>query len=98
MYPLKKPKTRPKLLSTDPNPDQVTAFLIALLMLIIINRVTINIKIPKPISATNFDSMYSCTQGFNLGTNIIVIIKEINHLEKDSRLNVKPFAAHCAIE
>ena len=33
--PLKIPKIKPKVLSTAPNPDQVTALLIALLMLII---------------------------------------------------------------
>jgi len=52
------------------------------------------IKIPKPISAINFDSIKSCTQGFSFGTRTIVITKAINHFEKDNKLNVKPLAAH----
>ena len=56
-YPLKIPKIKPKVLSTEPRPDQVTALLIALPILIITKRETIYMKIPKPISAINFDSI-----------------------------------------
>ena len=86
------------LLTNAPRPDHVTALPIALPMLIIIKREMIYIKIPRPISAINSDSIYSCIHGFNLGTKIIVIIKASNHLEKDNKLIVNPFAAHCAIE
>ena len=97
-YPLKIPKIKPKVLSTAPNPVQVTALPAALPILIIIKSEIMYIKTPKPISAINFDSIKSCTQGFSFGTKIIVITKAINHFEKDNKLNVKPFAAHCAME
>ena len=58
-YPLKIPKIKPKVLSTDPNPEYVTALFIAFPIFIIIKREIIYIKIPKPISAINFDSIYS---------------------------------------
>ena len=91
--PLKIPKIKPKVLSTVPNPEYVTALLIALPILIITKSETIYIKIPKPISVINFDSTYYCTQGLNFGTNIIVITKARSHFEKDNKLIIKPFAA-----
>ena len=36
--------------------------------------------------------------GIDLGTKTIVIIKASNHFEKDSKLLINPFAAHCAME
>ena len=56
IYPLNIPKIKPKVLSTDPRPDQVTALPIALPILIITKSETMYIKTPKPISAINFDS------------------------------------------
>ena len=57
IYPLKIPKIKPKVLSTEPKPDQVTALPIAFPILIMIKSETIYIKIPKPISVINFDSI-----------------------------------------
>ena len=50
-------KINPKDLSTVPKPDQVTALLIALLILIITNRDNINIETPKPTSIIKSDSI-----------------------------------------
>ena len=53
MYPLKKPKNSPKVLSIEPTPVQVTALLNALPITIIKNKVKINITIPRPTLLTN---------------------------------------------
>ena len=47
IYPLNIPKIKPKVLSTEPSPDQVTTLLIALPILIIMKSETIYIKIPN---------------------------------------------------
>ena len=53
MYPLRKPNIKPKLLSTDPTPVQVTALLRDFPIRIVIKSVIENIPKPNPMLFIN---------------------------------------------
>jgi hypothetical protein len=91
---LKTPKIKPKDLSIEPIPVQVTALLKDLPTSIRINKDKIKIKIPKPMLFKNSDSIYSETHGRSFGTKIIVIITDKTHFIKDIKLNENPLAKH----
>ena len=57
MYPLKKPNNKPKVLSIEPTPVQVTALLNDFPAIIVMNKVQIKIMIPIPKLFINGDSM-----------------------------------------
>ena len=58
------------------------------------NIVKTKTTIPIPRLLINSDSMYTLTQGCNLGTKIIVIIMAKTHFINEIKLNEKPFKKH----
>ena len=94
MYPLNKPKIIPKDLSTDPRPVHLTVLPSDLPKTILRNRVIIKTKTPIPILFINSDSIYSLTQGCNLGTKTIVAIIETTHLSEERKLKENPWDKH----
>ena len=88
------PNNKPKVLSIEPTPVQVTALLKAQPKTIVKNNVKTKITTPIPTLLTKSDSIYSLTHGWNLGTKIMVIINAKTHLRNETRLKKKPLAKH----
>ena len=63
MYPLKTPNNKPKLLSIEPTPVQVTALLKDFPINIVMKRVIAKIAIPKPTLFINSESIKLLTVG-----------------------------------
>jgi hypothetical protein len=98
MYPLKKPNIKPKLLSIDPTPVQITALPKVFPISIVEKRVKINIATPNPMLFTKSDLIYSLTIGCNLGTRIMVITVDRTHFINEIKLKEKPFKKHCTTQ
>ena len=98
IYPLKTPNNKPKLLSIEPKPVQVTALPKDFPNKIVMNKVKTKIVIPKPKLFMNSDSMQSLTIGLSFGTRIIVITVDNTHFIKEIKLKEKPFIKHCIVK
>ena len=94
MYALKNPKKKPKILSIEPKPVYVIAFLIDLLIKRIIKITITNKLIPKATSSTYSLSIKPSTYGFAFGNKNNVITYANNHFDAESKLNKKPFFVH----
>ena len=94
IYPLKNPKKNPKIVSTFPIPEYLTALLIPLFIISIIKITIINIPIPKIISKTYSLSIIPLTKGLIFGNKIRVTTYANNHLDAARTLNTKPFLVH----
>ena len=91
---LKKPKKKPKSVSTLPIPEYFIVLDTPLLIISIRNITTTNIPAPKTKSNTYWLSITSFTYGLILGKRIRVTTYANNHLEADSILKTKPLEEH----